>query len=40
MIFVAAKEAKANVVYTEDFQHGREIEGIRFVNPFKAKARR
>ncbi|MCL6642818.1 MAG: PIN domain-containing protein [Candidatus Bipolaricaulota bacterium] len=39
MIFAAAREAGAKVVYTEDFQHGREIEGIRFVNPF-VKARR
>jgi predicted nucleic acid-binding protein len=24
------------IVYSEDFQHGREIEGVRFVNPFIA----
>lgn len=35
MIFAAAKEAGVQIVYTEDFQHGREIEGIRFINPFK-----
>jgi predicted nucleic acid-binding protein len=39
MIFAAAREAKVDIVYTEDFQHGREIEGIRFVNPFR-KTRR
>ncbi len=35
MIFAAAKEAGAQIVYTEDFQHGREIEGMQFINPFK-----
>jgi predicted nucleic acid-binding protein len=40
MILATAKEAGACVVYSEDFQHGREIEGIRFVNPFKSKTRR
>jgi predicted nucleic acid-binding protein len=35
MIFAAAREARAKVVYTEDFQHGREIESIRFMNPFQ-----
>lgn len=35
MIFAAAKEAGVKIVYSEDFQHGREIEGIRFVNPFR-----
>lgn len=35
MIFAAAKEVGAGVVYTEDFQHGREIEGVQFINPFR-----
>lgn len=35
MIFAAAKEARAKVVYTEDFQHGRKIEGVQFINPFR-----
>jgi predicted nucleic acid-binding protein len=35
MIFAAVKEAGVKVIYTEDFQHGCEIEGIRFVNPFR-----
>jgi predicted nucleic acid-binding protein len=30
----AAKEAGATILYTEDFQHGRVIEGVRIVNPF------
>lgn len=34
MIFAAAKEAGAKIIYSEDFQHDREIEGIRFANPF------
>lgn len=35
LIFAAAKEVGAQIVYSEDFQHGREIEGLRFINPFK-----
>lgn len=38
MIFAAAKEAGVTAVYTEDFQHGRVIEGIRFISPFRLKA--
>ena len=34
LIWAAAKQSGATVLYTEDFQHGREIEGIRIVNPF------
>ncbi len=33
LILAAATEAGAVIVYTEDFQHGRTIEGIRFINP-------
>jgi predicted nucleic acid-binding protein len=32
--WAAAKENGIPEVYTEDFQHGREIEGVRIVNPF------
>ena len=35
MIFVAAKEANVIRIYTEDFQHNLEIEGIKFINPFR-----
>jgi predicted nucleic acid-binding protein len=36
LIWAAACENGISVVYTEDFQHGREIEGVRIVNPFLA----
>ena len=35
LIWAAAREAKVGVVLSEDFQHGREIEGVVFVNPFR-----
>lgn len=34
LIWAAAHLHRLPTVYTEDFQHGREIEGIRFMNPF------
>ena len=34
LIWAAAKENGVEVVYTEDFQHGRDIEGVRIINPF------
>ncbi|MBI5407640.1 MAG: PIN domain-containing protein [Nitrospirae bacterium] len=37
LIWAAAKQAKINTVYTEDFQHGRVVEGVSFVNPFKTE---
>jgi predicted nucleic acid-binding protein len=36
LIWAAAKEHGVEVVYTEDFQHGRDVEGVRIVNPFAA----
>lgn len=36
LIWAAARENGIPVVYTEDFQHGREIEGVRIINPFLA----
>ncbi|MBX7131777.1 MAG: PIN domain-containing protein [Fimbriimonadaceae bacterium] len=36
LIWAAAKAAGCSVVYSEDFQHGRVLEGVRFVNPFLA----
>jgi predicted nucleic acid-binding protein len=34
LIWAAAKENGVHVVYTEDFQHGRDVEGVRIINPF------
>lgn len=34
LIWAAARENDIPLVYTEDFQHDRLIEGVRFVNPF------
>lgn len=36
-IWAAARTAGATVLLTEDFQDGREIEGVRIVNPFVAE---
>jgi predicted nucleic acid-binding protein len=35
MIWATAKLAEISVIYTEDFQHGRVVEGVSFTNPFK-----
>ncbi len=34
LIWAAAKENGIPLIYTEDFQHGRDVEGVRIVNPF------
>lgn len=34
LIWAAAHHHQVAVVYTEDFQHERVVEGVRFVNPF------
>lgn len=34
LIWAAAKEHGVTVLYSEDFQHNRTVEGVRFVNPF------
>ncbi len=34
LIWAAAKENGVPVIYSEDFQDGRDVEGVRFVNPF------
>ena len=34
LVVRSAKQAGCNVLLTEDFQHGREMEGLRIVNPF------
>jgi predicted nucleic acid-binding protein len=35
LVLRAAKQAGCSVLLTEDFQAGREIDGVRIVNPFK-----
>ncbi len=35
LIWATARDAGVPIVLSEDFQDGREIEGVRFVNPFK-----
>lgn len=35
MVLRSAKQAGCKVLYSEDFQHGRALDGIRIVNPFK-----
>ena len=34
LVVRSAKQAGCSVLLTEDFQHGREMEGLRIVNPF------
>lgn len=34
LIIVAAARSRARILYTEDLQHGREILGVKIVNPF------
>lgn len=34
LIWAAAQHHRVSLVYTEDFQHNREVEGVRFINPF------
>lgn len=36
LVWAAARENAVPVICTEDFQHGRDIDGVRFVNPFVA----
>jgi predicted nucleic acid-binding protein len=36
LIWAAAHENGVPIIYSEDFQHGRELEGVRFINPFVA----
>ena len=38
LIWSAAVECSVGIIYSEDFQDGRELEGVRFVNPFTAGA--
>ena len=34
LIWASAREAGVPLILTEDFQHGREVEGVKFINPF------
>jgi predicted nucleic acid-binding protein len=34
LIVTAALQAECGILYSEDFQHGRELEGLRIENPF------
>lgn len=34
LIWAAAVEHGVRTIYSEDFQHGREVERVRFINPF------
>lgn len=35
LIWATARDAKVGAIVSEDFQHGREIEGVTFVDPFR-----
>ena len=34
LILAAAIESECKILYSEDFQHGRKVEGVKIVNPF------
>jgi predicted nucleic acid-binding protein len=34
LIWATARDAGVGLVLSEDFQHGRQLDGVRFVNPF------
>jgi len=38
LIWSAAVENRVAIIYSDDFQDGREVEGVRFVNPFSVGA--
>ena len=37
MIWAVAREAGVTLLLSEDFQHNRVLDGVRFVNPFLVK---
>ncbi len=37
MLWATCRRAGATILFTEDFQDGRTLKGVRFVNPFAAK---
>jgi len=36
-IWATARLNQVPVIFSEDFSHGQELEGVRFINPFKAE---
>jgi predicted nucleic acid-binding protein len=40
LIVRSAKQAGCSVLFTEDMQPGREIDGVKIVNPFRSGSRR
>ena len=36
LIWAAARQNDVGAIYTEDYQHGRDVNGVRFINPFLA----
>jgi predicted nucleic acid-binding protein len=34
LILAAAIESECKILYSEDFQHGRKLEGVKILNPF------
>ena len=36
LIWATARDAGISIVFSEDFQHGRTLEGVQFLNPFLA----
>src|ERR1700757_316472 len=34
LILAAASESECKILYSEDFRHGRKVEGVKIVNPF------
>ena len=35
LVIRTAKQGGCSVIYSEDWQHGREIDGVRIINPFR-----
>lgn len=40
LLWATAREAAIDVLYSEDFQHGRVLEGVQFWNPFASRNQR
>ena len=38
LIIAAALQAQCTVLYSEDLQHGQEVEGLTLINPFSGSA--
>ena len=37
LIWATARDAAVPIVFSEDFQHGRELDGVRFLDPFRGR---